>query len=402
MSRENKENNPDATESKEDSVLKDLEALEQLIQKKEVPEEELVNEIADMAEGNNALAQKIKSSPIKIRGEGFRAMVSEEEKANSHFVNQKEGEIKSLEEKVSNAEKKISDLMEVDKTEGMARLEEVKKGIEERKKSLKEARLEKMNSLAELEKTIASHNFEQEEISSRYVDYAVDNVIEAHKIFEGKEFNLDKGALKEKVKTELKGREDLKRTLDYIENKNSDLERYENYIQEVKTDFGEIKSDIENQIQKKVIDVLNDENFKKELAEKRRAYLKETGKRLFKNKSLIGDSEDYFKNEKGKMLKILLDFEERLKEFHGKIIASKDKGSEDLAFDRLYLNTLRGMADRNNNRDKDGTIADFNRRIDLLEERSKMFPGEVKKYRDDFSEIRQALNKRIESEFKLA
>jgi len=370
-----------------------------------------VEEIFSIVKGNRRLAKKVKASPDFEKGYDKPLQEMQEEKEKEAKIGEKEAEIQQKERTVGDMEKILAglkdnpfaDAQRVDALESGIHTE--KEAVEQQKENLEN---EKKWIKEKCEASIEAIKSGGQEAIKDDIGFAI-GLVETYQTKEGKGFDLDREALRQKVGEKLKTRENITEGLrNRLDEKEPDLEKYEYFIGEAQADFAKLKNEIEKEIQEKVIGVLNNKNFTKELREKHQAYLKETGKRLFKNKLLIAETEKYFKDQQTEMTGIINQATERIREYFDKYIKvySTRKSEEKLEIGNLPLALLEGrvnayVKDSEIKNEDRFVLKEFNDRIKLLREREKLLEEEAREYSKELFERRDALHNRIVSDLKL-
>lgn len=238
-----KEERPEENEL--DALEQSLKELEAEIEAQKVFQEEqknkLVQEIADMVEGN----RKLRTQVI----EGRPAMLKEYREKAQAIIQEKENEIKLEGGKLNALEEKFTALKPSAASEKVKEIEgkllDLEDKLQKRKDALEQIKAEAKHNLEEYEQRFADADEMNKEIVKDDVGWSVQQVLEAHREFGGEDFGAYASELPDLVKKELELRPKRRQEENRIEKINTELDAFEGKLTEASEEFNSLQAEAE-------------------------------------------------------------------------------------------------------------------------------------------------------------
>lgn len=373
------EQSPERPEENElDTLEQSLKELEAEIEAQKAFQEEqknkLVQEIADMVEGNRGLRkQVIEGRPTMLKEYREKAQAITQEKENE--IKLEGGKLNALEErfaalKPSSTSEKAKEIEE--------RLLDLEGKLQKKKDALEQIKEDSRRNLEEYEQRFAAADEMNKEIVKDDVGWSMQQVLEAHREFGGEDFGAYASELPDLVKKELELRPKRREEENRIEKYNIELDAFEKKLSEaseelkaLQAEAEEVFTNLEKELRSsdllKEVEDLKAAQKKKESARFSREKAKEQAKEIQttlqeKRKDLIRGTEKlrdkqyafqntYFREKSPKCVKFFYP-------------AYKQSFREDLIGDM---------------------VTQYNNRVELLEKRFEDFSGEVEKFEKDLN-----------------
>lgn len=241
-----KEQSPERPEENElDTLEQSLKELEVEIEAQKAFQEEqknkLVQEIADMVEGNRGLRkQVIEGRPTMLKEYREKAQAITQEKENE--IIKEETKLNALEErfaalKPSSTSEKVKEIEE--------RLLDLEDKLQKKKDALEQIKEDARRNLEEYEQRFADADEMNKEIVKDDVGWSVQQVLEAHREFGGEDFGAYASELPSLVKKELELRPLRRQEEGVIERESSKLDAFEGKLTEASQEFDSLQAEAE-------------------------------------------------------------------------------------------------------------------------------------------------------------
>jgi len=321
---ENKEVSPD-------SLLQELERIEQALEERKAKEQDLINEIADLAEGNIALAKKVGSK----EGQEERSKYQKEKKVKEqeridHLFSEEKSLLEQEEAKIPIIEEKINALDPGEKLKIEAKLAEIKKSLVQKRDDLEERTKEAWQDFEEEQTLIGELKSEQEERKSRPIDFATQDVMTAHNLQ-----GVDLEDLKKKVTQEVNARNTTHNAFENLKQNQAEFEGKLQKLDQAKKDFQIVEKNIDN-IFLELENILGSKKFQEEIQARKDQYRKKENAKLFKDPKGMQEIQDFLRIKRDNLMDKISECQKIEREYKNNYLQGRYSKIVDIESKPLY------------------------------------------------------------------
>lgn len=373
------EQSPERPEENElDTLEQSLKELEAEIEAQKAFQEEqknkLVQEIADMVEGNRGLRKQVI--------EGRPTMLKEYREKAQAITQDKENEIKSEETKLNALEERFAALKPSSTSEKVKEIEErlldLEDKLQKKKDALEQIKGDSRRNLEEYEQRFADADEMNKEVVKDDVGWSMQQVLEAHREFGGEDFGAYASELPDLVKKELELRPKRREEENRIEKFNTELDAFEKKLSEASEEFNSLQAEAE-----KVFTALEQElrssDLLKEAEDLKAAQKKKESARFSREKAQkqMQEIQKALREKREALVKRVDEVQNKWYKFQSTYFR-KDSPKYVNFFYHIHIQSFR--------EDLIGDMAtQYNNRVEVLKKRSEIFLEEADKFGKDFN-----------------